>query len=264
MEVAGVVRTAPEGSAVAPGTRVGAFCGVGGGFAELAAAAPAFTFPIPDSLGFADAAGLVVNYQAAYLALERRARLRRGETVLVHGAGGGLGVASVQVAAALGGHVLAVASSEAKRAAARAAGADEVVPPDDGWPEQVRRWTHGRGVDVAVDPVGGDRFDDTIRVLAPEGRLVVVGFTSGRIPQLKVNRLLLRNVDVRGAGWREFVTEVDPGFARAAAAALGEMVDDGKIRPVASTRYPLEQGARALRALADRRSTGRPVLIVGC
>ncbi|HLZ36654.1 MAG TPA: NADPH:quinone oxidoreductase family protein [Mycobacteriales bacterium] len=262
MEVTGVVRAAPEGSGFERGTRVSAFCGVGGGFAELAAAAPAFTFPIPGSLDFADAAGLVVNYQAAYLALERRARLRRDETVLVQGAGGGLGVATVQVARALRGRVLAVTSTAAKRAAAREAGADEVVAPDEGWPEQVRQWTHGRGVDVAVDPVGGDRFDHTLRVLAPEGRLVVVGFTSGRIPQLTVNRLLLRNVDVRGAGWREFVTEVDPGFPRVAAAALGDMVEQGTITPVASARYPLEQGAHALRDLAERRSTGRAVLTV--
>ena len=259
LEVAGVVRDAPAGSGFAAGQRVAAFM-FGGAFAEEAAADPATMVAVPDSLDFPEAAGLVVNYHTAWLTLVRRARLQPGEQILVHGAGGGLGVAVTQVASALGARVVGVASGPAKGAMAKSAGADVVIDPAGPWADEVRAATGG-GVDVVVDPVGSDRFDDSLRLLRPEGRLVVVGFAGGAIPQVKVNRLLLRNISVLGAAWREFLLG-EPGFLAETAAALSDLVTSGRLRPIVGTTYPLEDGARALRDLADRRAVGKLVLSV--
>jgi NADPH2:quinone reductase len=259
LEVAGVLRSVPAGSDLRPGDRVAAFV-FGGAFAEEVVADPAHVVPLPAALDFAEAAGFVVNYHTAWFALVRRAGLQPGERVLVQGAGGGLGTAVVGVAKALGASVIGVASSPAKAAMAEAAGAEVVVDTGPDWAAQVREAAAG-GVDVAVDPVGGERFDDTLRCLAPGGRLVVVGFAGGGIPQVKVNRLLLRNVGVLGAAWREFLA-TDPGLTTEAAGALNAMVDDGRLRPLVGARYPLEDGAEALRALAERRAAGKLVLTV--
>ena len=259
LEVAGVVRQAPPGTGFAAGDRVAAFM-FGGGFAEEAMADPATMVPVPDGVDFAAAAGLVVNYQTAWFTLARRARLQPGEQVLVQGAGGGLGVAVIQVARALGARVIGVAATPAKAAMAEAAGADAVVDATEGWPDAVRAHSGG-GVDVVVDPVGSDRFLDSLRVLRPEGRLVVVGFAGGSIPEVKVNRLLLRNIGVLGAAWREFL-ETDPGFVAEAAAALNGLVADGRLNPLVGATYPLEDGAAALRDLAERRAVGKLVLTV--
>ena len=258
LEVAGVLRDAPPGSGLSAGQRVAAFM-FGGAFAEEVMADPAMVVAIPDNLGYPEAAGLLVNYQTAWLALVRRARLEAGEQVLVQGAGGGLGVATIQVAKALGARVVGVAGEGAKASMAAAAGADVVVPAGDGWPDAVREATGG--VDVVVDPVGADRFLDSLRLLRPEGRLVVVGFAGGEIPQVKVNRLLLRNVTVMGAAWREFLSH-DPGFVAEAGAALSDLVAGGRLMPVLGTTYPLANGAQALRDLAARRAVGKLVLTV--
>ena len=258
LEVAGVLRDAPPGSSLSAGQRVAAFM-FGGAFAEEVMADPSMVVAIPDNLGYPEAAGLLVNYQTAWLALVRRARLEAGEQVLVQGAGGGLGVATIQVAKALGARVVGVAGAGAKASMAAAAGADVVVPAGDGWADAVREATGG--VDVVVDPVGADRFLDSLRLLRPEGRLVVVGFAGGEIPQVKVNRLLLRNVTVMGAAWREFLSH-DPGFVAEAGAALSDLVASGRLMPVLGTTYPLENGAQALRDLAARRAVGKLVLTV--
>ncbi|WP_263172666.1 NADPH:quinone oxidoreductase family protein [Streptomyces sp. SCSIO ZS0520] len=259
-EVAGVVREAPAGSGFTAGQRVAAFPGFGG-FAEQVAADPAMVFPLPERLSFAAGAGLPMNYLTAHFAFVRRAGLRAGETVLVHGAAGGVGTAAVQLAAALGARVVAVVSSEAKGEVARKAGADEVVLAE-GFLPAVKELTGGRGVDVVVDPVGGDRFTDSLRSLAPEGRLLVIGFTGGEIPTVKVNRLLLNNIDVRGVGWGAYWL-ARPAYLQEQWRDLLPHLEAGRLDPVLGGSYALDDAAAALRALDDRTASGKIVLDVG-
>jgi NADPH:quinone reductase len=200
-----------------------------------------------------------MNYQTAHFALKRRGRLRAGETALVHGAGGGAGSAAVQVAKALSARVIAVASDERKRAAARQAGADEAIDAGEGWRERVKELTDGAGVDLVFDPVGGERMTESLRCLTPEGRLLVVGFAAGEIPDFAANRVLLRNIDVVGVNWG--------GLAMARPEIVAEAAEDlirwhaaGLVAPVIGGRYALEDGADALRALEARRAVGNLVL----
>ena len=254
-EVAGVVHSASDGAAVSPGDRVAAFTGLSG-WAELAVAPPHMTFPLPESLDFAQGAALILNYHTAYFSLKLRGRLAEGERVLVHGAAGGVGTATLQVAKGLGAGTVAVVSSEEKERVARGAGADEVVRSDGPWREQVQELG---GVDVVVDPVGGDRFTDSLRCLNEEGRVVVVGFTEGSIPEVRVNRLLLRNVDVVGAGWGAYVMP-KPHVTREVAEAIDRLIDEGAVRPLVGARFPLEEAADAMRLIEERRATGKVVL----
>jgi NADPH2:quinone reductase len=258
-EVAGVVLSAPPGASVAPGERVAAFCALGG-FAETAVAPEFFTFALADELDFAQGAGLVLNYHTAYFSLLMRGRLKEGESVLVHGAAGGVGTASIQVAKAIGASTIALVSSEAKRQVAEEAGADRVVLLGDAWKDEVKELSGG-GVDVVLDPVGGERFTDSLRSLRENGRLIVVGFAGGSIPEVKVNRLLLGNTEVIGAGWGAYVMG-KPDLNREIGAQVGRMVDEGFIRPIVGERFPLERAADALRTLDERRATGKIVLDV--
>src|SRR4051812_28922886 len=181
-EVGGVVRSAPEGAAVKEGDRVAAFTFLGA-FAEVTVGPEYFAFPLPDELDFAQGAALVLNYHTAYFSLKLRGRLVEGETVLVHGAAGGVGTAALQVAKGLGAKTIAVVSSDEKESVARAAGADEVVRSTGGWKDEVKELSGG-GADLVLDPVGGDRFTDSLRSLREGGRIVVVGFTGGSIPEV--------------------------------------------------------------------------------
>ncbi len=255
-EVGGVVRSAPENAAVKPGDRVAAFCMLGA-FAEVAAAPPHTTFKLPDALSFEQGAGLVLNYHTAYFALKLRGRLQDGETVLVHGAAGGVGTAALQVAKGLGASTVAVVSTESKADVARQAGADHVVLTDGAWKDEVLELTEG--VDVIIDPVGGDRFTDSLRSLKEGGRLVVVGFTGGSIPEVKVNRLLLKNTEVVGAGWGAYVMP-KPAVTGRIGAAIAELMDAGVVAPVIGARYPLEQAGDALQLIDGRGATGKVVL----
>jgi NADPH:quinone reductase len=230
-----------------------------GGMAEVAVAPAHMTFPLPASLDFAQGAALILNYHTAYFALKLRGRLREGERVLVHGAAGGVGTAALQVAKGLGASTVAVVSSDDKERVAREAGADDVVRSDAPWREQVVERTGG--VDVVLDPVGGDRFTDSLRSLREDGRVVVVGFTGGSIPEVKVNRLLLRNTDVVGAGWGGYVMG-KPALNREIGEALDRMIADGIVRPVVGARFPLERGAEAMRLIDERGATGKMVLEV--
>jgi NADPH:quinone reductase len=256
-EVAGVVREAPDGSPLRPGDRVAAFPGTGA-FAEVVAVPADHVVPLPDEVGFAAGACLPMNYLTAHFALLVRGRLRDGETVLVHGAAGGVGTAVVQLAAALGARVVAVVSTDAKAEVARQAGAHEAVLVD-GFKGAVQELTGGTGVDMVVDPVGGDRFTDSLRSLAPEGRLLVVGFTAGDIPTVRVNRLLLNNIDVVGVGWGAYALS-RPGYVAQQWAELGPHLRSGALTPLISATLPLERAAEALATIDERRVTGKVVL----
>jgi NADPH2:quinone reductase len=257
-EVGGVVRSAPEGAGVSEGDRVAAFCMLGG-FAEVAVAPEFLCFPLGE-LDFAQGAGLILNYHTAYFALVLRGRLAEGESVLVHGAAGGVGTAALQVAKGLGARTIGVVSSDEKERVAREAGADEVVRSDGAWKDEAKKWSGG-GVDVVIDPVGGDRFTDSLRSLGEGGRCVVVGFTGGSIPEVRVNRLLLNNVEVVGAGWGAYVMG-KPEVNREIGAAVGRLADDGHVRPIVGARFPLAQAADALELLESRGATGKVVLDV--
>ncbi|MBA4085336.1 MAG: NADPH:quinone oxidoreductase [Kytococcus sp.] len=254
-EVAGVVVAAPEGSGLSVGDRVAALTLLGG-FAEQALARPDLTFALPDEVSFEEAASFTFNYATVYFALLERGGLTEGETVLVHGAAGGIGTAAIQMAKAFGaGRVIGVVSTEAKGEIARAAGADEVVPAD-GFLAAV-----GKGsVDIVVDPVGGDRFTDSLRALREHGRLLVIGFTAGGIPEVKVNRLLLNNVSVVGVGWGAYAMS-RPGHVRREWDAMLPHLRSGALRPVVGAVHPLEEAATALSSLEGRTVTGKVVLV---
>jgi NADPH2:quinone reductase len=258
-EVGGVVRSAPPEADVQPGDRVAAFCMVGA-FAEVVVAPEFMCFKLPDELDFAQGAALVLNYHTAYFSLKLRGRLAEGETVLVHGGAGGVGTASLQVAKGLGARTIAVVSSDEKERVAREAGADEVVRSDGPWKDQAKELSGG-GVDVVLDPVGGERFTDSIRSLREGGRVIVVGFTEGSIPEVRVNRLLLGNTEIIGAGWGAYVMS-KPEVTRRIGAEIMRLVDEGFVRPIVGARFPLERAAEALRLIDERGATGKVVLDV--
>jgi NADPH2:quinone reductase len=257
VDFAGVVRSAPDGSGFAAGDRVACVLPYGGG-AEVVALAPESVFPLPDAMTFEQGAALPMNYLTAQFALATRGQLQAGETVLVHGAAGGVGTATIQVAKGYGARVIAVVSTEEKAEVAKAAGADETVLVD-GFLAAVKELTGGRGVDVVLDVVGGDLMTDSLRSLAPLGRVLVVGFTAGAIPEVKVNRLLLNNIDVRGVGWGAYAM-VRPGFMRKQWDELVPMMESGVVSPPIGSTYPLEDVRSALTDMAERRATGKSVL----
>lgn len=256
VECAGVVRSAPGHAGLSPGDRVVGF-GLGC-LAEQVALPTTSTFPMPPGMSFAAAGGFVMNYHTAHVALHRRGGLKRGETVLVHGAGGGLGTAVVQVAKAAGARVLGTASSDEKRDFATRAGADEVMDSTTEWAAAVREATDGRGVDVAADVVGGEVFDESLRLLAPEGRLLTLGFTSGVIPQVKANRLLLANISVVGIAWGSLLDE-QPSLGQEIATELDQLFRDGLVDPLVGEEVPLDEVPQALRVLEGRQAEGKIV-----
>lgn len=260
-EVAGVVRAAPEGASVQPGDRVLGLSMLAGGMAEVVALQPNLTFKLPDNVSFDAGAGILFNDLTVHFVLRTRAGLREGETVLVHGAAGGIGTSVLRLAPALGaGRTIAVVSTAEKADIARAAGATDVVLAD-GWLAAVKELTGGRGVDVVVDPVGGDRFTDSIRSLAPTGRVMVVGFTAGEIPTVKVNRLLLNNVDIRGAGWGAYLM-TNPEYIDEQWAEISELLTSGTLTAPEPATYPLDKAADAIASLENRTAMGKVVLAV--
>lgn len=256
-EIAGEVVTAPPGGTYRPGDRVAAVCLLGG-FAEYAVAPVDMTVPLPDHVSFEHGAAFIFNYATAYFALIERGRLLPGEHVLVQGAAGGVGTASIQMAKAFGaGRVVAVTSTDVKGAVALSAGADEYVLAE-GFKDAVVGAGNGK-VDLVLDPVGGDRFTDSLRCLRPDGRLIVVGFTGGAIPTVKVNRLLLSNIAVVGAAWVGYAFG-RPGHVAAELAAIVPHLASGALRPVVGATYPLEQATSALLDLEGRRANGKILL----
>ncbi|WP_405160514.1 NADPH:quinone oxidoreductase family protein [Nocardia sp. NBC_01499] len=258
-EAAGIVREAPEGAHVKAGDRVVALTLLGNAMAEVAVAPAQMVFLLPDNVSLEAGAGILFNDLTVHFCLRKRGRLAEGETVLVHGAAGGIGTSTLRMAVALGaGRVIAVVSTEAKAEVARANGATDVVLAD-GWLAAVKELTGGRGVDIVLDPVGGDRFTDSVRSLASAGRLLVVGFTAGEIPTVKVNRLLLKNVEVIGAAWGEWVM-THPGYLTEQWAEVAPLLAEGKIEAPKPVLYPLERAAEAVASLENRTATGKVVV----
>ena len=257
VDFAGVVRSAPDGSGFSAGDRVACVLGQGGA-ADVVALGTDSVFPLPDALTFEQGAAIPMNYLTAQFALGERGDLKQGETVLVHGAAGGVGTATLQVAKGYGARTIAVVSTEEKGEVARRAGADEVVLVE-GFREAVKELTGGEGVDVVMDVVGGDLMTDSLRSLGAQGRLLVVGFTAGAIPAVKVNRLLLNNVDVRGVGWGAYAM-ARPGYMRRQWDELLPMMESGVIDPPIGKTYAIEEFGLALQDLADRKTLGKSVV----
>ena len=234
-----------------------AFCALGG-FAEVAVAPEFLTFPLSDELDFAQGAGLILNYHTAWFALQLRGRLAEGETVLVHGAAGGVGTAALQVAKGLGARTIAVVSTDEKEQVARDAGADEVVRSDGSWKDEAKELSGG-GVDVVLDPVGGDRFLDSLRSLrrgrAAGGRRVHRRLDPGGEGQPPAAQ---QHGD-RGRGWGAYVMP-KPDLNREIGAAVNRLVDEGFVRPIVGARFPPEQAADALKLIDERGATGKVVL----
>lgn len=258
-EVAGVVIEAPEASRFKPGDRVASLT-LWGGLAERALGQPRYTVRLPDSMSFSEGAALELNYATAWFSLYR-VGAKRGETILVHGAAGGVGTAMIQVSRALGATPIAVVSTDDKEKVARQAGADLVVRPGAGWVDEVKGLTHGRGVDIVIDPVGGDRFIDSLRSLDVGGRLAVVGFAAGAIPAVRVNRLLLRDLSVVGVALAPYV-ERHPAISEELSMALERMAAAGSISPVVGHVLPFSAAAEAISLLERRKALGKVVVQV--
>jgi NADPH:quinone reductase len=259
-EIAGVVRAVGSGvTRVRPGQRVLASL-EWGGYAERAVAAAERVHPIPDPMPFDQAAAFYVVYQTSYAALVRRAALQPGEWLLVHGAAGGVGLSAVQIGKALGARIIATAGTKEKLEIARQSGADVLIDyGTEDWVERVKAVTDGEGADVIYDPVGGDIFDNSTKCIAFEGRILTIGFAGGRIPNLAINRVLLKNFSVVGVHWGYYTRRGSP-LVQEWMDALLTLYGEGRIRPVIYRTYPLREAAAALAALSSRESYGKVVL----
>jgi NADPH:quinone reductase len=260
VEVAGIVAELGEGvTALKRGDRVLATVGWGG-YAEFVAAPLESVTRIPDKMEFAVAAGFPVAYGTSHGALEWRARLLPGETLLVHGAAGGVGLTAVEIGKTMGATVIATASSAEKLAVAKAHGADHLIDYTTGsFRDRVKEITGGRGADVVYDPVGGDVFDQSLRCIAWGGRIVVIGFAGGKIPQIPANILLVKNIDAIGYYWGSY-RQHRPELVRQSYEKLLGWFEAGKLQPHVSHRLPLEEAGRALDLLKTRAATGKVVL----
>lgn len=260
-EVAGTVgEVGPGTEGFAVGSRVMALLSYGG-FASRITAPVERVFPMPDGMSFVDAVGLGLVYQTSYVSLVPRAELKPGETLLVHAAAGGVGLAAVQIGVALGARVVGTAGSAEKLDLVKRSGADAVINyREDDFVERVRELTDGRGADVIYDPVGGDTFDRSMKCIAFNGRLLVIGFASGRIPSVEMNRVLLKNISLVGVHWGLYFDE-DPDVIRDAQRAIFELYAEEKLNPVISATYPLTEASVALDALGSRQTTGKVVLL---
>ena len=260
LEVAGDVVEMAEGvTGLAVGQRVLAFL-AGGGFADLATTQAASVTPIPEGMEAAVAATFPVVYATSHLALVHRARLQPGEVLLVHGASGGVGLTAVEVGHALGATVIASASSADKLAIAQAHGADHLINyAEEDIRERVLELTGG--VDVVYDPVGGESFRASLRCIRPGGRILVIGFASGDVPQITANHLLVKDASALGLSLGQ-LRRHQPEVVRAAMNELLEWWTAGRLQPLVSDRFPLERAGEAIEVLRDRRAAGKVALIV--
>jgi len=260
-EAAGIVDAVGAGVRhLSPGEAVMAFTW-GGGMAEYALSQAEWTFPIPAGMAFEAAAAMPIVYHTSWYALRHRAALAAGEWLLVHAGAGGVGMSAIQIGKALGARVIATAGSREKLEFALEQGAAHALDYRSGnWVDEVKRLT-GSGADVIYDPVGGDIFDLSSRCIASEGRLLVIGFAGGRIPEIAANRILLKNMDVVGVFWGSHARRT-PGFVADTQGELSRLYMAGQIRPIVGQTYPLDAAPAALRDLAGRKVIGKAVLIV--
>lgn len=260
-ETAGEVLAVGEGvKRVKVGDRVIALT-IWGGFAEQVLAKQEQVIPIPDGLSFEVAGSLLLTYGTCLHALRDRAQLQLGQTVLVLGAAGGIGIATIELAKALGARVIAAASTADKLATCRAQGADEVINyREQNLRDEVKRLTGGRGVDVVMDPVGGDYAEQALRSMAWRGRYLVVGFTDGQIPRLPLNLVLLKGCAIVGVFWGDFIQR-EPQAAQVDLRDLIQMLTKGQIKPLISGRYSLQEAPQAILELSQRRAQGKLIVL---
>lgn len=251
-EVGSDVTTLKSGDRVVAGLRIG-------GFAEEVNVPAEACRPIPGNMDFVKAAAYPAAYLTAYVALVIRGNLKAGETLLVHGSTGGVGMAAVDVGKLLGATVIATSASDEKLEVVKARGADHVLNVTEGFREKVKELTGGKGADVIYDPVGGDVFDESVRCIAWNGRLLVIGFTSGRIPMVPVNMPLIKGFSVVGVRAGEYGRR-DPEAGRANIKAIDELAASGKIDPYVCATFPLERAVDAMRMLQDRKAVGKVVI----
>ena len=260
-ETAGEVMAVGEGvQRVKVGDKVIALT-IWGGFAEQVLAKQDQVIPMPEGLSFEVAGSLLLTYGTCLHGLRDRAALQPGQTVLVLGAAGGIGIATIELAKALGARVIAAASSAEKLATCRAKGADEVINyREQNLRDEVKRLTGGQGVDVVMDPVGGDYAEQALRSMAWRGRYLVVGFTDGQIPRLPLNLVLLKGCAIVGVFWGDFIRR-EPKAAQVYLCDLMQMLEQGKIKPLISGRYSLEQAPQAILELSQRRAQGKLIVL---
>jgi NADPH2:quinone reductase len=261
-EVAGVIKEVGEGvERVKIGDRVIAFTGWGG-FAEEVLVEAEKLIPIPEQMDFVTASAFVMVYGTSHYALKDRAKLQPGETLLVLGAAGGVGLAAVELGKAMGARVIAAASSDEKLAVCREHGADECINyTSEDLKERIKTLTVGKGVDVIYDPVGGNYSETALRGMAWEGRYLVIGFAAGAIPRIPLNLTLLKGSSIVGVFWGSFTTR-DPQRNQEHLRELVSWFHEGKIKPRISATYPLRRAADALNDLLTRKVTGKAVLLV--
>jgi len=259
-EVAGVVdAVGAHVRGFSPGDRVAAIT-FGGGMAEYSLAGPSRTFRIPQGMPYEEAAATPIVYHTTWFALHHRTKIREGEWLLVHAGASGVGMAAIQIGRALGANVIATAGSPEKLAFCSSQGAAHALDyRNPVWVKSVKEITGGRGADIIYDPVGGDVFDLSTKCIAPEGRLLVVGFASGRIPSVQANRVLLKNISIVGVLWGNYI-DAHPEYPAATHEALAALYQAGKIHPVVSKAYTLGAAIEGLRDLANRKVVGKAVI----
>lgn len=257
-EVAGEIVAVGEGvSRFKAGDRVVTYCS--GGYAELAVASELTCFALPDGMDAADACAMIIAWGTSHHALKQRANIQPGETLVIFGAAGATGTAAIQIGKVMGATVIAVCSSDEKKQIAKEQGADHVIGYDN-LKDEVKALTGGKGADVVYDSVGGDAFKAASRFMAPDGRLLVIGFASGEIPQLPVNLTLVKEYSVVGVFWGNW-TRRDPAAYVANMKEMFGWYTDGKIKPLIEGRYPLADAAKVLKRVMNRGAVGKIALV---
>ena len=262
MEIAGeVIEVGEKVRHLHLGDRVMAITSIGG-LAEEVVVPAGLVLPMPEKMTWADAAAFAIAYGTSHLALSHRANLRAGETLLVHGAAGGVGLTAVEIGKLMGATVIATASTAEKLEVARQHGADHLINyREENFIERVKAITGGKGADVIYDPVGGDVFDQSLRCIAWEGRLLVIGFASGRIPQAPANLALVKNCSIVGVYWGNYSLK-DPATLLHSLQTLLHWYSEGQIKPHIAYQFPLAQTAEAMNVLLRREAVGKVVVVV--